>query len=373
MGGLVNGRRGGRAPPLMIGALVACILLLGFNYWVSSSRNLELQTKLYELEGKLRRGAVERGADEVKKYEFQKEIDRQKDEIDLIENRYKKQLEGLQNTCSQEKVTLQQNISTSTKTIQELKGQLNQMNDDLGKLQKELQACQSNVKTLNDKLTYDMTHCNSQILTQKELCDERVAAAKLEAEKKMAKHDVSDVTQGVKAEKYGAKVEAAAANVSLKGSSDLSHSSNLTTTKASVSSYANNILQEQGAAVGIEDGTKKAIKIPDVDLLAQTRKSSLTRNQTRVDGAAAQTQVNRGMSQVLNGRGKMDMIATEEELNYDHDDKQALGGGLELDKRQPKRDAAIDKVMEDELADYNGDDDNEGEFETDKQAELAQN
>jgi len=32
----------------------------------------------------------------------------------------------------------------------------------------------------------------------------------------------------------------------------------------------------------------------------------------------------------------------------------------------------IDKDMEEELADYNGDDDNEGEFEADKQAALAQ-
>lgn len=43
MGALGNGRRGGRSPPLLIGALIACILVLGFNYWVSSSRNLELQ------------------------------------------------------------------------------------------------------------------------------------------------------------------------------------------------------------------------------------------------------------------------------------------------------------------------------------------
>lgn len=35
-------------------------------------------------------------------------------------------------------------------------GQLNQLNDDLGKLQKELQSCQGNIKTLNDKLTFDM-------------------------------------------------------------------------------------------------------------------------------------------------------------------------------------------------------------------------
>ncbi|XP_023278974.1 Golgi membrane protein 1-like [Seriola lalandi dorsalis] len=156
MGGLGNGRRGGRSPPLMIGALIACILVLGFNYWVSSSRNLELQTKLYELEGQVRRGAAERGAAEMKKNEFQEEIQRQKEQISHIENLYKRQLEGAQDTCSQEKGTLQQNISSSTKTIQELKGQLNQLNDDLGKLQKELQSCQGNINTLNSKLTYDM-------------------------------------------------------------------------------------------------------------------------------------------------------------------------------------------------------------------------
>uniref|UniRef100_A0A3B4WY73 Golgi membrane protein 1-like n=1 Tax=Seriola lalandi dorsalis TaxID=1841481 RepID=A0A3B4WY73_SERLL len=95
MGGLGNGRRGGRSPPLMIGALIACILVLGFNYWVSSSRNLELQTKLYELEGQVRRGAAERGAAEMKKNEFQEEIQRQKEQISHIENLYKRQLEGL--------------------------------------------------------------------------------------------------------------------------------------------------------------------------------------------------------------------------------------------------------------------------------------
>ncbi|TMS03145.1 LMBR1 domain-containing protein 2 [Larimichthys crocea] len=145
------------------------------------------QTKLYELEGQVRRGAAERGIAEMKKNEFQEEIQRQKEQISHIESLYKRQLEGAQNTCSQEKGTLQQNISSSTKTIQELKGQLNQLNDDLGKLQKELQSCQGNIKTLNNKLMYDMTHCQSQVLSQKELCDERVAAAKLEVQKKREK------------------------------------------------------------------------------------------------------------------------------------------------------------------------------------------
>lgn len=62
------------------------------------------QTKLYELEGQVRRGAAERGVAEMKKNEFQEEIQRQKEQISHIENLYKRQLEGAQNTCSQEKV-----------------------------------------------------------------------------------------------------------------------------------------------------------------------------------------------------------------------------------------------------------------------------
>uniref|UniRef100_A0A7N6ABP0 Golgi membrane protein 1 n=1 Tax=Anabas testudineus TaxID=64144 RepID=A0A7N6ABP0_ANATE len=85
MGGLGNGRRGGRSPPLMIGALIACVLVLGFNYWVSSSRNLDLQTKLYELEGQVRRGVAERSETEMKRKEDQKEILRQKEQISHLE------------------------------------------------------------------------------------------------------------------------------------------------------------------------------------------------------------------------------------------------------------------------------------------------
>ncbi|XP_051923799.1 Golgi membrane protein 1 [Hippocampus zosterae] len=380
MGGLVNGRRGGRSPPLMIVALVACILVLGFNYWVSSSRNLELQTKLYELEGQVRRGVAERGADEVKKSEFQKEIHRQKDQIGLLESHYKNQLEGARDTCIQEKASLQQNISTSTKTIQELKGQLNQMNDDLVKLQKELQACQSNVKTLNDKLTYDMTQCNSQILTQKELCDERVAAAKLEVQKMMTK--LTHI-QDEKAEDNGVNAEGETTNASLKGSADFSHSSNLTTAKADerFAAYANNIFKEKGAAADEEDVhqsdmTKDGTKKPAMALPAQTSKFSLSNNLTQVDVLASPGQgVDPGTERVLIGQGEANMTALEEKLeNYDRDDKQVLGGELGQDKQQQmRRDETIDKIMEDELADYNGDDDNEGEFEADKQAELAQN
>lgn len=411
MGGLGNGRRGGRSPPLMIAALIACILVLGFNYWVSSSRNLELQTKLYELEGQVRRGAAERGAAELKKSEFQGEIQRQKEQISHIENVYKRQLEGAQNTCLQEKVTLQQNISSSTKTIQELKGQLNQLSDDLGKLQKELQSCQGNINTLNNKLTYDMTHCHSQVLSQKELCDERVAAAKLEFQKKMEKlvpppgvtSQQENAVDG--ALKDGKPVKTVPDGV--QPATVVSHTPGLSEPKGDEPSelLTNDIVVDKVPDAPVELPLAKDLSkaesesVPsdaavEQDLLPQEGavktdeteaetskllKDNLTEDKdmevmdAHEEGAQTE-ETDPGMQGMLIGQGKADENPEgkiEEPEEYDADEQ--VVGGVDLEKQQQSKQAeSIDKDMEEELADYNGDDENEGEFEADKQAELAQ-
>ncbi|XP_044051855.1 Golgi membrane protein 1 isoform X2 [Siniperca chuatsi] len=404
MGGLVNGRRGGRSPPLMIGALVACILVLGFNYWVSSSRNLELQTKLYELEGQVRRGAAERGVAEMKKNEFQEEIQRQKEQISHIESLYKRQLEGAQNTCSQEKGTLQQNISSSTKTLQELKGQLNQLNDDLGKLQKELQSCQGNIKTLNSKLTYDMTQCHSQVLSQKELCDERVAAAKLEVHKKMEKlvppPGVSLQENAVnEAVKEGGPVMTVAGAV--KTSTVVSHTPSLSQPKENEPPelLTNEIIVDKGPDAPVDlappkdlsevesqsvpsaAAVKQGVLLPTEKGEAETSKllkNNLTEDKemevmdAHEEGAQTE-EADAGMEGMLIGSVKADKTPIgqklEEPEEYDADEQ--VMGGVDMEKQQQSKQAEnID--LEQELADYNGDDENEGEFEADKQAELAQ-
>ncbi|XP_038558960.1 Golgi membrane protein 1 [Micropterus salmoides] len=403
MGGLGNGRRGGRSPPLMIGALVACILVLGFNYWVSSSRNLELQTKLYELEGLVRRGAAERGVAEMKKNEFQEEIQRQKEQISHIESLYKRQLEGAQNTCSQEKGTLQQNISSSTKTLQELKGQLNQLNDDLGKIQKELQSCQGSIKTLNSKLTYDMTQCHSQVLSQKELCEERVAAAKLEVKKKMEKlippqgvtSQENAVTGAVKEDRPVMTVADA-----VKTSTVVSHRPSLSQPKENEPPelLTNEIIVDKGPDAPVDmakDLTEVAsqsgpsLAVVKQDLLqppegtvttegeAETSKllkNNLTEDKEMEVMDAQIEEADPGMEGMLVGNVKADQNPMDQTVDgpeeYDADEQ--VVGGVDVEKQQRQRAENIDKDMEEELADYNGDDENEGEFEADKQAELAQ-
>ncbi|XP_068559648.1 Golgi membrane protein 1 [Cebidichthys violaceus] len=408
MGGLGNGRRGGRSPPLMIGALIACILVLGFNYWVSSSRNLELQTKLYELEGQVRRGAAERGVAEMKKNEFQEEILRQKEQISHLESLYKRQLEGSQNTCSQEKGTLQQNISSSTKTIQELKGQLNQLNDDLGKLQKELQSCQGNIKTLNNKLTYDMTHCQSQVLSQKELCDERVAAAKLEVQKKIEKLiSPSGVSPQENAVDGTAKVMTE--DDAVKTATVVSHAPSLSQPKGNdpPELLTNEIIVDKDPDAPVDlapqkdlskaesqsapsaAAVKQDILLPPEEAVeteegeaetGEPLKNNLTEDKevevmdAHEDGAQTE-EADLGLDGMLIGREKADDAPIgqklEEPEEYDADEQ--VVGEVDLEKQQRSKHAeTIDKDMEEELADYNGDDENEGEFEADKQAELAQ-
>ncbi|XP_058491877.1 Golgi membrane protein 1 [Solea solea] len=414
MGGLGNGRRGVRSPPLLIGALIACILVLGFNYWVSSSRNLELQTKLYELEGQVRRGATERGAAELKKIEFQEEIQRQREQISHVESLYRTQLEAAQDSCNKEKIKHQRNISSCAKTTQEIKGQLNQLNEDLGNQQKELQSCQGNIKTLNNKLTYDMTHCHSQVLSQKELCDERVAAAKLEVQKKMEKLMLPPAASShenpstAATHQQGAVVTVAH---TVKTATVVNHTLGLSQPKGK-ELLTNEIIVDRAADVSedlplVNDVAKmesqsdpsaaaavvvvKEASLPPPEgavktQVADTEPSKLEKNNLTEDKEMKVMDVHEedtpteeadpGMEGMLIGQGNVDETPVDQKLEepeeYDADE-QIVGGDLEKQQQQNKPAENIDKEMEEELADYNGNDDNEGEFEADKQAELAQN
>lgn len=389
----------------MIAALIACILVLGFNYWVSSSRNLELETKLYELEGQVRRGADEM----KKKKEFEQVIEKQKDQISNIQSLYKSKLEGAEISCSQHKATLQQNISSSAITIQELKGQLSWLNDALGKLEKELQSCQGNINTLNNKLMYDMTQCNAQVLSQKELCNERVAAAKLEAEKKMQKlihTPVSSQQENVGAVEINKSVKALSDGIPATASSQTQSLSQPKGNKVH-ELLTNEIMVDIIPSAPVEQPTSKDLSkagpesVHATAALKQEDKQPQegADNADEVEGETGKLLENNliedkeneamdaheedpqteeadpGMEGMLIGRGKADETQAGQKLQepeeYDADEQ--VVGGEDLEKPQEnKQDENIDKVMEDELADYNGDDENEGEPEADKQAELAQ-
>lgn len=65
---------------------------------------VSLQTRILELEGRVRRAAAERGAVELKKIEFQGELDKQREQLDKIQSSHSFQLESINKLYQDEKV-----------------------------------------------------------------------------------------------------------------------------------------------------------------------------------------------------------------------------------------------------------------------------
>lgn len=174
MMGLGNGRRSMKSPPLIMAALVACVIVLGFNYWLASSRSMELQTRIMELEGRVRRAAAERGAVELKKNEFQGELQKQREQLDRIQSSHSFQMENVNRLHQDEKAILVSNITTGEKLIRDLQAQLKALQSSYGRLQQDIFQFQRNQTSLEKKFSYDLNQCINQMEEVKEQCEERI-------------------------------------------------------------------------------------------------------------------------------------------------------------------------------------------------------
>ncbi|XP_064261383.1 Golgi membrane protein 1 isoform X2 [Passer domesticus] len=174
MVGLGNSCRGMKSPPLLMAALVACLIVLGFNYWAASSRSVDLQGRVMDLEGKVRRAAAERGAVEQKKNEFQGELEKQRQQIDKIQSLHSLQMENANRVHQEEKAMLMNNITVNDRLIQSLREHLKALQTEYGKLQQDVYWFQKNQTNLQKKFSYDLSQCINQMKELKEQCEERI-------------------------------------------------------------------------------------------------------------------------------------------------------------------------------------------------------
>ncbi|NWU15315.1 GOLM1 protein, partial [Cephalopterus ornatus] len=163
-----------KSPPLLMAALVACIIVLGFNYWIASSRSMDLQGQVTDLEGKVRRAAAERGAVELKKNEFQGELEKQRQQIDKIQSLHSSQMENANRIHQEEKAILLSNITVNDRLIQNLREHLKELQTEYGKLQLDVYWFQKNQTNLQRKFSYDLSQCINQMKELKEQCEERI-------------------------------------------------------------------------------------------------------------------------------------------------------------------------------------------------------
>ncbi|XP_023097997.1 Golgi membrane protein 1 [Felis catus] len=192
MMGLGNGRRSMKSPPLVLAALVACIIVLGFNYWIASSRSVDLQTRILELEGRVRRAAAERGAVELKKNEFQGELEKQREQLDRIQSSHDSQLESVNKIYQDEKAVLVNNITTGEKLIRTLQDQLKALQKNYGRLQQGVLQFQRNQTNLERKFSYDLSQCINQMKEVKEQCEERIEEVTKKGNEAVASRDLNE-------------------------------------------------------------------------------------------------------------------------------------------------------------------------------------
>ncbi|ELK09097.1 Golgi membrane protein 1 [Pteropus alecto] len=204
MMGLGNGRRTMKSPPLVLAALVACIIVLGFNYWIASSRSVDLQTRIMELEGRVRRAAAERGAVELKKNEFQGELEKQREQLDKIQSSHNFQMESVNKRHTRRlevlicvphrvgKAVLVNNITSSERLIRTLQDQFQTLQKNYGKLYQDVLQFQKNQTNLERKFSYDLSQCINQMKEVKEQCEERIEEVTKKGNEAVASRDLSE-------------------------------------------------------------------------------------------------------------------------------------------------------------------------------------
>ncbi|NXU77602.1 GOLM1 protein, partial [Oreotrochilus melanogaster] len=162
-----------KTPPLLVAALMACIIILGFNYWMASSRSVDLQRRILDLEGKVRRASAERGAVELKKNEFQGELEKQQQQINKIQSLHNFQMENANRVHQEEKAVLMSNITVNERLIQSLREHLKELQTEYGKIQLDVYWFQKNQTNLQRKFSYDLSQCINQMKELKDQCEER--------------------------------------------------------------------------------------------------------------------------------------------------------------------------------------------------------
>ncbi|XP_066037827.1 Golgi membrane protein 1 isoform X2 [Chamaea fasciata] len=343
-----------KSPPLLMAALVACVIVLGFNYWIASSRSMDLQGRVMDLEGKVRRAAAERGAVEQKKNEFQGELEKQRQQIDKIQSLHNFQMENAIRVHQEEKAMLMSNITVNDQLIQSLREHLKDLQKEYGNLQLDVYWFQKNQTNLQRKFSYDLSQCINQMKELKEQCEERI-------------DELTKKSSGVP---------------QIKENKDFKEDSQVNTP-----ALKQTVLKQQQK--NSEDVPKAVPTVRKTDLeQAKERKDSLIdirKQEPKAEEEQLSSQLEKHQESLKAAAGPKEMLPeSEKERNPLEDEKHVAGQDMLVPAAEQALSEEVEReqflnyddkqeheaMNEDKDVDYNLDA-NEAESETDKQAALA--
>ncbi|KAI5936808.1 protein GOLM2 isoform X1 [Manis javanica] len=395
MVGFGANRRAGRLPSFVLVVLLVVIAVLAFNYWSISSRHVLLQEEVAELQGQVKRTEVARGRLEKRNSDLLLLVDSHKKQIDQKEADYGRlssrlqAREGLGKRCEDDKIKLQSNISYQMADIHHLKEQLAELRQEFLRQEDQLQDYRKNTTYLVKRLEYESFQCGQQIKelraqheeNVKKLADQFLQEKKQEAHKFESKYGNELGINNYAVPKNIAKVAENAPDKNEEPSSNhIPHG------KEQIKGGGDAGMPgiEENDLAKVED-LPTALKKPPISVSqyeSHQAISHLPTGQPLTDshvnyngnpGTAKQNPSN-PLQRLIPGpnlesvpRIQADILkqATKDRVGDFHKLKQS--------RFFDENESPVDPQHGSKLADYNGDDGNVGEYEADKQAELAYN
>ncbi|KAL4837281.1 hypothetical protein H8958_018943 [Nasalis larvatus] len=401
MVGFGANRRAGRLPSLVLVVLLVVIVVLAFNYWSISSRHVLLQEEVAELQGQVQRTEVARGRLEKRNSDLLLLVDTHKKQIDQKEADYGRlssrlqAREGLGKRCEDDKVKLQNNISYQMADIHHLKEQLAELRQEFLRQEDQLQDYRKNNTYLVKRLEYESFQCGQQIKELraqheeniKKLADQFLQEQKLQEAHKIQSNGgkESDINNQVVpknipkvAENVADKNEEPSSNHIPHGKEQIKRGGDAGMPGIEENDLAKvddlpPALRKPPISVSQYESHQAISHLPTGQPLSPNMPPDSHVNHNGNPGTSKQNPSS-PLQHLIPGsnldsepRIQTDILkqATKDRVSDFHKLKQS--------RFFDENESPVDPQHGSKLADYNGDDGNVGEYEADKQAELAYN
>ncbi|XP_061409432.1 protein GOLM2 isoform X1 [Lethenteron reissneri] len=189
MMGFGGTRRGGRAPPLVLAALLVVSTVLAFNYWIVSGRNNHLTEELEQLGMEKHRLEAAKVRVEKRTAELSGQVENHRVEVQSKKDELMqagsllRDKERELHQCMGEKSLMARNISDTQVSFKKIQGEFVELQREYIRLQGEMDAYKRNSSSLQQRLEYNSFQCNQQLTSLKDQYEEKLEALKKENSK----------------------------------------------------------------------------------------------------------------------------------------------------------------------------------------------
>uniref|UniRef100_H3CVI3 Protein GOLM2 n=1 Tax=Tetraodon nigroviridis TaxID=99883 RepID=H3CVI3_TETNG len=400
--GFGGNRRGGRLPSFILIFLMVVIAILSFNYYTVSSRQGRLLDELAEVHSQVKRTDAARSRLEKRNSELMVQVDTHKKQMEQRDGDYSalesklQAREALGKKCTDEKMKLQDDVTSQMTEIHRLKEQLTELKQELMKKEDQLREVKKNSTNLEKKLEYESLQCGRQMAQLKKEYEETKKTLEDEATK-LRQNALSQLKDEGRRAEVAAERHTVAAH--RRGAPDPKG-----TGRSRPASSVTDEMGKPGGDAGMPAIEDSEVGKPEDNQFGPTalRKPAITqkRHQAQEEPGPGPAEAPAGQGGgPSRGRGaasgqennkaaiKADELGEQQRQIQGKEApecitqllKPRMRGGRNPCIQLPscrffdENESPVDPQHGSKLADYNGDDGNVGEYEADKQAELAYN